>query len=477
MPMDEKAKAAASAAATVTNAMSGNPPGNANDPAGKAEDWTSLLQLTPKGKVMATPENLTLIAENDPSLQTITYDLFHERYVAAEGSPFRPRKTRYLNDASLADISRHIESRYGIRISVASMEERMLTIIQRLRAFHPVTEFINAETWDGTPRIDTLLIDYLGAEDTPLNRAMTRKWLVAAVARIYEPGRKFDHVLTLAGPQGTGKSTLLATLAGEWFSDTFSFSMDYRQQREAVRAKWIVEAAELSGLRKVEVEAAKAFISSSEDSYRAAYARTVETHPRQCVLAATTNEEYFLRSLTGDRRWWVVDVKGNGSVAKWLPILKANIHQIWAEAYFYYKNGEPLYLPDDLEAKARMVQQNHNIMMGSGILGELEEWINTPLPSQWDSMSKDARHYFFINGIDPRIPCNKMREMVSVAEVRNEFPCQDMRNCTSQQIGKYIDLLPGWERVKGDKGDHQSRYLKAYGSQRVWRRIKPKTLF
>ena len=159
--MDEKAMAAVSTAATVTNAMSGNPPGNANDPAGKAEDYTSLLQLTPKGKVMATPENLTLIAENDPSLQTITYDLFHERYVAAEGSPFRPRKTRYLNDASLADISRHIESRYGIRISVASMEERMLTIIQRLRAFHPVMEFINAETWDGTPRIDTLLIDYL----------------------------------------------------------------------------------------------------------------------------------------------------------------------------------------------------------------------------------------------------------------------------------------------------------------------------
>ena len=475
--MDEKAKAAASAAATVTNAMSGNPPGNANDPAGKAEDWTSLLQLTPKGKVMATPENLTLIAENDPSLQTITYDLFHERYVAAEGSPFRPRKTRYLNDASLADISRHIESRYGIRISVASMEERMLTIIQRLRAFHPVTEFINAETWDGTPRIDTLLIDYLGAEDTPLNRAMTRKWLVAAVARIYEPGRKFDHVLTLAGPQGTGKSTLLATLAGEWFSDTFSFSMDYRQQREAVRAKWIVEAAELSGLRKVEVEAAKAFISSSEDSYRAAYARTVETHPRQCVLAATTNEEYFLRSLTGDRRWWVVDVTGSGRVEKWLPVLKANLHQIWAEAYCIYRDGEPLYLSADLEAEAWKIQQEHNVIEGSGILGELEEWINTPLPFNWDSMSREARHYFFINGINPTIPCNKIREMVCIAEVRNECPSKDIRNNTAQQIGKYLDLLPGWERVRGENRKHQSRKLKVYGSQRVWRRIKPKTLF
>ena len=117
--MDEKAMAAAETAAIETNVKTENPPGTANDPAGKAVDWTSLLQLTPKGKVMTTPDNLILIAENDPSLQTISYDVFHERYVAAEGSPFRPRKTQYLNDASLADISRHIESRYGIRISVS----------------------------------------------------------------------------------------------------------------------------------------------------------------------------------------------------------------------------------------------------------------------------------------------------------------------------------------------------------------------
>ena len=259
--MDEKAKTAASAVASSTIAKVENTSEITKDSALDEKDWKNLLQITPKGKIMMTPGNLIMIAENDPSLQTISYDVFHERYVAAENSPFRPRKTQYLNDASLADISRHIESRYGIRISVASMEERMLTIIQRQRAFHPVQEFINTEKWDGTPRVDKLLIDYLGAEDTRLNRAMTRKWMAAAVARIFEPGIKFDHVLTLAGPQGTGKSTLLATLAGKWFSDTFSFSMDNRQQHEAIQAKWIVEAAELSGLRKAEVEAAKAFIS------------------------------------------------------------------------------------------------------------------------------------------------------------------------------------------------------------------------
>ncbi len=475
--MEDKKMATAETATTETDAKVVNSSETTNDSPEKTMDWTNRLQITPKGKIMMTPGNLIMIAENDPSLQTISYDVFHERYVATENSPFRPRKTQYLNDASLADISRHIESHYGIRISVASMEERMLTIIQRQRAFHPIQEFINTEKWDGTPRVDKLLIDYLGAKDTRLNRAMTRKWMAAAVARIFEPGIKFDHVLTLAGPQGTGKSTLLATLAEKWFSDTFSFSMDNRQQREAIQAKWIVEAAELSGLRKAEVEAAKAFISSPEDSYRAAYAHTIETHPRQCVMAATTNEEHFLRSLTGDRRWWVVDVSGNGRVEKWLPVLKANLHQIWAEAYCIYRDGEPLYLSADLEAEAWKIQQEHNVIEGSGILGELEEWINTPLPFNWDSMSRDARHYYFINGASPNIPCNKVREMVCVAEVRNEFPDKNIHNNTAQQIGKYLDLLPGWERVMGDKGEHQSRKLKVYGSQRVWRRIKPKTLF
>jgi len=462
--MDKKAKVAVETAAN--NVKNENPPRTAKDSSESAMDWTNFLKLNPKGKTMAIPENLILIAENDPSLQTISYDVFSERFVAADDSPFRPRKTQYLNDASLADISRHIESRYGIRISVASMEERMLSIIQRLRAIHPVKDFINAEKWDGIPRVDTLLIDYLGAEDTQLNRAVTRKWMAAAVARIYEPGKKFDHVLTLAGPQGTGKSTLLATLAGQWFSDTFSFSMDYRQQREAVRTKWIVEAAELSGLRKAEVEAAKAFISATEDSYRAAYAHTLDTHPRQCVLAATTNEEFFLRSLTGDRRWWVVDVKGNDSVAKWLPNLMANVHQLWAEAYCLYINGEKLYLPDDLENEARKMQTKHNYITGSEIKGEIEAWINTLLPRDWEEKGLEWRRNYFRFDHLSIFPPEIRRDYVCVSEVKNEFPGYDKQS--SQVIGKILDDLEGWKRL------NQSRNFGIYGPQRAWKRVDEK---
>lgn len=443
----------------------------------KKKGWKQLLKTDEKGRIRTTPQNLSLIAEKDEMLKTISYDQFHERYIASENSPFRPRNTEFLDNTSFADISRHLEEEYGFRITCASMEERILTIIKGLRSFHPIQNFILTEKWDGIPRVDTLLIDYLGAEDTLLNRQITRKWMAAAVARVFLPGTKFDYVLTLTGPEGTGKSTLFRKLAEEWFNDTFSFAFDNKQLREAISAKWIIEIAELSGLRKAEVAAAKAFISATEDTFRPAYGRVVETHPRQCVFAATTNEEYFLRSITGDRRWWVVDVAGNGSVEKWLPNLIANVHQIWAEAYSIFLNGEPLYLPEALEAEMRKMQQEHNIIVGSGILGELEEWLNTLLPFNWDSMSRDARKYFFRGDFNPTVRCIKRREIVSVVEVKNEFPGQDFRGISSQTIGAWLDKIPGWKRVKSPNGKHQSRYRQVYGSQKVWRRVEPDTLF
>ena len=365
--------------------------------------WQKCLISDKDGRIYTIPSNLEIIVEYDDKMRTIWYDQFHERYVASENSPFRPRNSRFLDSTSFADISRHLEEEYGFRITSSSMEERILTLIDGKRAFHPIQNFILSEKWDCVPRVDTLLIDYLGAEDTQLNRLITRKWMAAVVARIFQSGTKFDHVLTLTGPEGTGKSTLFRMLAGDWFNDTFSFSFDQKQLREAISAKWIIEIAELSGLKKAEVAAAKAFISATEDTFRPAYGRVVETHPRQCVFAATTNEEHFLRSITGDRRWWMVDVAGNGSVEKWLPCLTSNVHQIWAEAYSIYKSGEPLYLPENMEAEMRKVQQEHNFIGGSGILGELEEWLETLLPCNWDSLSKDSRKYFFRGDLNPNI--------------------------------------------------------------------------
>ena len=138
-------------------------------------------------------------------------------------------------------------------------------------------EFIQSATWDNVERIDTVVIRYLGADDTPLTRMQTRKWMVGAVARAFSPGCKFDHILTFTGPQGVGKSTFLNIIAGNWFSDSFSFAHDDKSKIEDITGAWIVEISELNGMKRAhDAEAAKAFLSRVRDDVRPAYARKSE---------------------------------------------------------------------------------------------------------------------------------------------------------------------------------------------------------
>ena len=429
------------------------------------ESWAAALTRDKHGNDEKTASNFVTIARYDELFKGIAYNIFTGRYEAEAESPFKALQSKGINDNSLAEISRYLETHYGLSVRAAAVDEKLLSIIPYYRTFHPVKDFIESESWDGVRRVDTLLIDYLGAKDNEFVRSVTRKWVTAAVARIYEPGCKFDYVLTLVGGQGTGKSTFLKTLAGEWFNDTFSFAVDGKQQREALKGKWVIEMAELAGLRKVEVEAAKAFISSTEDFFRAAYARMAEAWPRQCVFSATTNETLFLRSVTGDRRWWVVDVGGAGSVAEWLPKLQKNVGQIWAEALAIFKSGEKLYLSPDMERVAAEQQARHNIENGGGVIGELGEWLNIPLPVDWNTKNKEERKLYF-RGYDELCPAGiELRQFVSIPEIKNEFPHPETAKATAQQISFWL-LQNGWEKLQNP------RKLSVYGCQRVF--VRPK---
>ena len=188
------------------------------------------------------------------------------------------------------------------------------------RAYHPVKEYLDAlPEWDGVKRTDTLLTDYLGAEDSAYTRAVIRKTLAAAVARIYQPGTKFDSVLILNGPQGIGKSTLFARLAGAWFSDSLTLTdMRDKSGPEKLQGYWILELGELAGMKKTDVETVKSFLSRVDDKYRASYGLNVESHPRQCVIVGSTNTESgFLRDITGNRRFWPVRVNGESVKKPW----------------------------------------------------------------------------------------------------------------------------------------------------------------
>ncbi|WP_304480431.1 virulence-associated E family protein, partial [uncultured Duncaniella sp.] len=332
-----------------------------------SDDWELKLTLNDNNQIEKTGQNIKLILLNDPKLSKVHFDRFTKRDIT-QCPDFCNERDNRIDDESVGKICLYFENQYGLQLSQPRILE-MLKTTSKERGFNPVQNFIMSDSWDYVERIDTVVIRYLGAEDTPLTRAQTRKWMIGAVARAFAPGCKFDHILTFTGPQGVGKSTFLSIIAGEWFSDSFSFAHDDKTKIEDITGAWIVEISELNGMKRAhDAEAAKAFLSRVRDDVRPAYARKSESIPRSNVFAATTNETEFLQSCNGNRRWWIIPIKGNGEVTDWIDELKAEVPQLWAEARHYYTLNEPLYLPSELEDAANQRQAEYTTAAGDELL-------------------------------------------------------------------------------------------------------------
>lgn len=206
--------------------------------------------------------------------------------------------------------------------------------------YHPVREWLDSLEWDGVPRLNEWLSEYAGVDYTEYAAAVGRKFLIGMVARIYRPGCKMDTALILEGIQGEGKSTIARALAGEWFSDT-TFVMGDKDSFMALRGKWAYELAELDSFNRSESTRAKAFISSSTDSYRAPYDRISKDWPRQCVFIGTTNQYEYFKDASGNRRYWPVLCSNTLNAAG----LAAMREQLFAEAVKLFRDGERWY-PD-----------------------------------------------------------------------------------------------------------------------------------
>ncbi len=336
------------------------------------------------------------------------------------------------------------------------------------RSYHPIREmFESLPPWDGVERLDTLLIDYLGAEDNQYVRAVTRKALCAAYMRVYTPGIKYDTMLVLNGDQGIGKSTLIAKLGMDWYSDSLNLSdMNDKTAAEKLQGYWILEIGELAGMKKADIDKVKAFISRQDDKYRASFGRRVTPHPRQCVFFGTTNSKSgYLRDITGNRRFWNVKVSGEGKYKPW-DLDSDTVLQIWAEAAEYAKAGERLYLDAGLEEYASKEQSA--AMEQDEREGVVREYLEMLLPDSWDSMDIYQRREFIHDRNDPTLPVGTVRrDQVSNMEIWCECfgkPKEDLKPSDSYAISAIMTRIEGWSKPE------QRRRIPIYGLQRLYSR-------
>ena len=269
----------------------------------------------------------------------LRYDQFHDRVLMDYGGEHKFFGT--LNDSHVVKFRDLCTEIFGVEFSKENMNDAVDRLAIR-NEFHPVKEYLESLRWDGKHRIDRWVCTYMKVEDREIWRMVGRKTLIAACARIIDPGVKFDQIIVLESPEGWNKSTAIEILAGrDFFSDQTILGVNDREVQEVLKGVWLHEIADLKGMRHADTEHIKAFASRKTDRARAAYGRRVEWRDRQSILFATTNDRMYLKGETGNRRWWPLPLGGRIDI----KALVRDRDQLWAEAMHYATEKESLELP------------------------------------------------------------------------------------------------------------------------------------
>ena len=430
------------------------------------EGLRAKLKRDRKGNPESDVFNCLLVLKQDPALKgKIRLDEFAHRLVVIDDLPWRGKdETPYWTDTDDACLRNYFATKYLIK-GKGIIDDALQEVTQDNK-FHPVREYLKGLTWDGECRLDTLFIDYIGAEDTDYIRAVTRKWMCGAVARVMDPGVKFDTAIVLYGSQGLGKSLILERLGRKWFNNSL-VDIKTKDALEQIQGSWIVELAELAPTYKNDNEIVKAFISRTSDRFRSPYGRRTEEYPRQCVFAGSTNNLMFLKDRTGNRRFWPVTGDKDRKTKNSWELSKDDIDQLWAEAFVYWSEGEPLVLEGELEEEALRIQLSHT--EGGELVGLIEEYLDMLLPDNWESLDIfDRRDYIRNYGDDDH--CGSVqRERVCALEIWCEVMEGDRKNLQNAKAREIIDILqaiPGWNPYSKSVG--KMRFGKMYGVQRAF---------
>jgi len=339
----------------------GKPAKSAKSSSSADRRWRDKLHYSKDGMPAATASNIALCLEHGLGLGdgVVAFNRLKSRLDirdpsrlpwAAPGEEPRP-----WTDNDDTEAAMRLDQMLGGQVIRPHVVTPIIESLGRRKSFHPVQEYLNGLTWDGVKRLDRLLVDYGGAEDTPFNKAAVARTLIAACARAMKPGCKVDTALILESTQGVKKSTLFSALAvnPEYFHD-HTGTIGEKSSAEVVGAHWILEMAELAGMNKADLNHTKAFLSRQYDKYRPPYGRRIVDFPRQCIVVGTVNGEItgYLKDLTGNRRFWIVRI---GKI-DWVYI-DENRDQLWAEAKARYDAGERWWFDDEEEAHLITEQQ------------------------------------------------------------------------------------------------------------------------
>jgi predicted P-loop ATPase len=421
-----------------------------SDPNNEADaiNWMQKLAVHPQtGQIKPTIDNILIILDNDERLKgKFALNQFAGRGEVLGALPWsNDRHRRLWSDTDSNGLYWYLEKAYSL--TGRGNIDAALDIHAATHAFNDVQNYIEGLTWDGKRRLDTLFIDYLGAEDSDYNRAVCRKSFTAAVARAMVPGCKYDNMLILCGPQGLGKSTLLDKMSRGWFNDSIR-TFEGKEASELLQGVWLVEVAELDAFRRTDVARIKQFLSLRADRYRAAYGRNVKELPRCCIFFGTCNQMDFLQDTTGNRRFWPVDV-GEFPHAKnvWKDLNDETIEQVWAEAKVRWQMGEQLYLSGDIEKQAQEKQEAHR--EASVKEGVIEAFVSRQVPADWSKWTLDRRRDFWATQAQGDYELVD-RDRITAIEIWCELfngTIKDIKNQDTRDINAVLSNIKGWKRA------------------------------
>ena len=422
----------------------------------ESEDWKGELDVNRKGEILANASNLELITANDPALKELFATDTFARRMTLTRKPFweRDEANLYVTDTDAANLRLYLEKTYGIKAK--GLIDDVLLSVSAKNGFHPVKNYLDELKWDGTGRVETLFMDFLGVGDSSdgYERDVSKLMLASAVKRIYEPGCAMDYVAAFVGEEGIGKSKLLAKLAKNpaWFAD--SFSVEGKEAYENLRGKWIIEIAELVALKKSDSSVVKNFLSKTSDFYRAAYERFPRDYPRQCVFFGSGNEINFLKGEGGDRRFFPLPVSGILKKRNWNALGDDEIDQIWAEAKTLYLDGKIEGLIEKLDAPGKRRQTEH---MEIDVWEEqIDEFLSKPLPENW----KDTPFSDF----NVEIGGTTQRDCVTTREIweccfRERKPIDYQ---SQKRITKIMERKKDWDKSRFRYGGGTSNPLRGW---------------